>query len=247
MLETNATMKKQRSSKRRNELGIIVSMWIIVTIFFIIGILNNVGSEKNKKEETPTEDVKVEVNMGIAKAFEIYYSSKEESKTKATIEVNKIVTKKMAAPIEETSTETPTEVTTEVTTEAETEVVTEAPTESYSEDDLYWLSRVISAEVGNSTYESKAMCGQVVVNRVNSPSFKAETIEDVIFSPGQYETVSNGRIYNDPDDESIEVARKILEGTIEIEIPTDVVYQAEFRQGSGIYCQIGNEYYCFDD
>ena len=35
--------------------------------------------------------------MGIAKAFEIYYSSKEESKTKATIEVNKIVTKKMAA------------------------------------------------------------------------------------------------------------------------------------------------------
>lgn len=244
MLETNATMKKQRSSKRRNELGIIVSMWIIVTIFFIIGILNN---EKNKKEETPTEDVKVEVNMGIAKAFEIYYSSKEESKTKATIEVNKIVTKKMAAPIEETSTETPTEVTTEVTTEAETEVVTEAPTEYYSEDDLYWLSRVISAEVGNSTYESKAMCGQVVVNRVNSPSFKAETIEEVIFSPGQYETVSNGRIYNDPDDESIEVARKILEGTIEIEIPTDVVYQAEFRQGSGIYCQIGNEYYCFDD
>lgn len=242
MLETNATMKKQRSSKRRNELGIIVSMWIIVTIFFIIGILNNVGSEKNKKEETPTEDVEVEVNMGIAKAFEIYYSSKEESKTKATIEVNKIVTKKMAAPIEETSTETPTEVTTEVTTEAETEVV-----KSYSEDDLYWLSRVISAEVGNSTYESKAMCGQVVVNRVNSPSFKAETIEDVIFSPGQYETVSNGRIYNDPDDESIEVARKILEGTIEIEIPTDVVYQAEFRQGSGIYCQIGNEYYCFDD
>lgn len=248
MLETNATMKKQRSSKRRNELGIIVSMWIIVTIFFIIGILNN---EKNKKEETPTEDVKVEVNMGIAKAFEIYYSSKEESKTKATIEVNKIVTKKMAAPIEETSTETPTEVTTEVTTEAETEVVTEAPTEeakqTYSDDDLFWLSHVIAAEVGDSTYESKAMCGLVIINRVNSSSFKAETIEEVIFSPGQYETVSNGRIYNDPDDESIEVARKILEGTIEIEIPTDVVYQAEFRQGSGIYCQIGNEYYCFDD
>ena len=251
MLETNATMKKQRSSKRRNELGIIVSMWIIVTIFFIIGILNNVGSEKNKKEETPTEDIKVEVNMGIAKAFEIYYSSKEESKTKATIEVNKIVTKKMAAPIEETSTETPTEVTTEVTTEAETEVVTEAPMEeakqTYSDDDLFWLSHVIAAEVGDSTYESKAMCGLVIINRVNSSSFKAETIEDVIFSPGQYETVSNGRIYNDPDDESIEVARKILEGTIEIEIPTDVVYQAEFRQGSGIYCQIGNEYYCFDD
>lgn len=247
MLETNATMKKQRSSKRRNELGITIFMLILIMCFFIIGLLNNMGSVRNENEKEDEEDVEVEVNMGIAKAFEIYYSSKEESKTKATIEVNKIVTKKMAAPIEETSTE----VTTEVTTEAETEVVTEAPTEeakqTYSDDDLFWLSHVIAAEVGDSTYESKAMCGLVIINRVNSSSFKAETIEEVIFSPGQYETVSNGRIYNDPDDESIEVARKILEGTIEIEIPTDVVYQAEFRQGSGIYCQIGNEYFCYDD
>lgn len=237
MLKTNAKMKRQRSSKRRNELRIIVSMWIIVTIFFVIGILNNVGiEEKNKREETP-----VEVNMGIAKAFEIYYSSKEDSKSKATIEVNKIVNKKMAPSIEETSTETQTE----------TEVVTEAPTEEakqiYSDDDLFWLSHVIAAEVGDSTYESKAMCGLVVMNRVNSQSFKAETIKDVIFSPGQYETVSNERIYREPDEESIEIARKILEGTIEIEIPADVVYQAEFPQGSGIYCQIGYEYYCYND
>lgn len=131
--------------------------------------------------------------------------------------------------------------------EENTTVATEVATETESEDDLYWLSRVISAEVGNSTYESKAMCGLVVINRVNSPSFKAETIEEVVFSPGQYETVSNGKIYNEPDDESIEIAKKILAGTIEIEIPADVVYQAEFPQGSGIYCQIGNEYYCFDD
>ena len=59
MLETNATMKKQRSSKRRNELGIIVSMWIIVTIFFIIGILNNVGSEKNKKKKLQQKILKL--------------------------------------------------------------------------------------------------------------------------------------------------------------------------------------------
>ena len=143
--------------------------------------------------------------------------------------------------------ETATALVPEVTTEIVTEAPTEEPKQSYSDEELYWLSHAIAAEVGNSTYESKAMCGLVIINRVNSVSFKADTIEKVIFSPGQYETVSNGKIYNEPDEESIEIARKILEGTIEIEIPADVVYQAEFRQGSGIYCQIGNEYYCFDD
>lgn len=218
---------KDRRKKRRTDITVGLAVMVCTT-----AIGTSTIATSSVKEKTIVKNDCTSLTAGVAQYLNSSNidSIKKESSIKC-IEYQKT----MLSSFEES--------TTEVTTEAETE----EPTEYYSEDELYWLSRVISAEVGNSTYESKAMCGLVVVNRVNSPSFKAETIEEVIFSPGQYETVSNGKIYNEPDDESIEIAKKILEGTIEIEIPADVVYQAEFRQGSGIYCQIGNEYYCFDD
>ncbi len=221
---------KDRRKKRRIDITTVGLAVMVCTT----AIGTSTIATSSVKEKTIVNDDYASLTAGVAKYLNSSNidSIKKESSIKC-IEYQKT----MLSSFEESTTVA------ELTTEAETE----EPTEYYSEDDLYWLSRVISAEVGNSTYESKAMCGLVILNRLNSPSFKAETIEEVIFSPGQYETVSNGKIYNEPDDESIEVARKILEGTIEIEIPTDVVYQAEFRQGSGIYCQIGNEYYCFDD
>lgn len=222
MIKTKKQLRKERKEK-------IFTIIIFVVFAIVLAKIANINNIKK------TEKIKIEgkLTAGVASLLKdaelenVENIFQKASKAERTSEFVKLAS--------------------EITTEVETEAETEAPTEYYSEDDLYWLSHLIAAEVGNSTYESKAMCGLVVVNRVNSPSFKAETIKDVIFSPGQYETVSNGKIYDEPDNESIEIARKILAGTIEIEIPADVVYQAEFQQGSGIYCQIGNEYYCFDD
>lgn len=222
MIKTKKQLRKERKEK-------IFTIIIFVVFAIVLAKIANINNSKK------TEKIKIEgkLTAGVASLLKdaelenVENIFQKASKAERTSEFVKLAS--------------------EITTEVETEAETEAPTEYYSEDDLYWLSHLIAAEVGNSTYESKAMCGLVVINRVNSPSFKAETIEEVIFSPGQYETVSNGRIYDEPDNESIEIARKILAGTIEIEIPADVVYQAEFRQGSNIYCQIGNEYYCFDD
>lgn len=222
----------QNSKDRRKKRRIDITTVGLAVMVCTTAIGTSTIATSSVQERTIVNDDYASLTAGVAKYLNSSNidSIKKESSIKC-IEYQKT----MLSSFEES--------TTEVTTEAETE----EPTEYYSEDDLYWLSRAISAEVGNSTYESKAMCGLVIINRVNSLSFKADTIKKVIFSPGQYETVSNGKIYNEPDDESIEIAKKILEGTIEIEIPADVVYQAEFRQGSGIYCQIGNEYYCFDD
>lgn len=224
----------QNSKDRRKKRRIDITTVGLAVMVCTTAIGTSTIATSSVQERTIVNDDYASLTAGVAKYLNSSNidSIKKESSIKC-IEYQKT----MLSSFEESTTVA------ELTTEAETE----EPTEYYSEDDLYWLSRVISAEVGNSTYESKAMCGLVILNRLNSPSFKAETIEEVIFSPGQYETVSNGKIYNEPDDESIEIARKILAGTIEIEIPADVVYQAEFRQGSGIYCQIGNEYYCFDD
>ena len=43
-------------------------------------------------------------------------------------------------------------------------------------------------------------------------------------------------------DEAYDIARDLL--TNGSTIPSDIVYQAQFRQGSYVYKQIGNTYFC---
>ena len=221
----------QNSKDRRKKRRIDITTVGLAVMVCTTAIGTSTIATSSVQERTIVNDDYASLTAGVAK-YLINSSNIDSIKKESSIKCIEYQ-KTMLSSFEES--------TTEVTTEAETE----EPTEYYSEDELYWLSRVISAEVGNSTYESKAMCGLIVLNRVNSPSFKAETVEEVIFSPGQYETVSNGKIYNEPDDESIEIAKKILAGTIEIEIPADVVYQAEFPQGSGKSKEKANATPCF--
>ena len=85
---------------------------------------------------------------------------------------------------------------------------------NYSADDLYWLSRIISAESQGEPLDGKIAVGNVVLNRVASNEFP-NTIYDVIFDNrwgGQFEPVRNGTIYNDPTDESVQAAKLCLEG-----------------------------------
>ncbi|MGM9607911.1 MAG: cell wall hydrolase [Oscillospiraceae bacterium] len=86
--------------------------------------------------------------------------------------------------------------------------------ESYSDDDLYWLSRIISAESQGEPLEGKIAVGNVVLNRVASPDFP-DSIYGVIFDNrwgGQFTPVRNGTIYQDPTEESVLAARLCLEG-----------------------------------
>lgn len=62
-----------------------------------------------------------------------------------------------------------------------------------SEEDIYLLGAIIQCEAGNQTYEGKLAVGAVVCNRVRSSRFPG-TIYDVIYSPGQFTPVSNGRL-----------------------------------------------------
>lgn len=94
----------------------------------------------------------------------------------------------------------------------------EKPSEnkSYSEDDLYWLSRIISAEAEGESLDGKLAVGSVVLNRVKSPEFP-NTVYGVIFDRKngiQFTPVANGTVYGEPDHESILAARLCLEGSI---------------------------------
>ena len=84
----------------------------------------------------------------------------------------------------------------------------------YTQDDLYWLAHIISAESQGEPWEGKIAVGNVVLNRVKSPDFP-DTIYGVIFDDrwgGQFEPVRNGTVYWEPTQESIQAALACLEG-----------------------------------
>lgn len=117
----------------------------------------------------------------------------------------------------------------------------------YTDEDLYILSHIISAEAGNCSEDMMLSVGSVVLNRVQDDRFPG-TIEEVVFQQGQYSPTWNGAYYAEPTEAACEVAKTLLE-----EGPTidpSVVWQAEFPQGQGVYDTIDSPwgttmYFCY--
>lgn len=88
--------------------------------------------------------------------------------------------------------------------------------EYYNSDDLYWLSRIISAESKGEPFLGKCAVGNVVLNRVESSQFPS-MIKDVIFDTKygvQFSPISDGSIYNTPTAESVMAAKAVLDGFV---------------------------------
>lgn len=84
----------------------------------------------------------------------------------------------------------------------------------YTEDELYWMSRIISAESRGEPLLGKLAVGTVVLNRVASDEFP-NSIVDVIFDRKygvQFQPVANGTVYLEPTQESVLAAKLCLEG-----------------------------------
>ena len=87
-------------------------------------------------------------------------------------------------------------------------------TADYDEEDLYWLSRIISAESRGETLLGQLAVGSVVLNRVVSPKYP-DTVKGVVFDRKyavQFEPVSNGTIYREPVPSAVLAAKMCLEG-----------------------------------
>ena len=85
---------------------------------------------------------------------------------------------------------------------------------NYASDDVYWLSRIISAESKGEPLLGQIAVGNVVLNRVRSSSYP-NTIYGVIFDRKhgtQFSPVSFGTIYNPPAQSSVIAAKICLEG-----------------------------------
>lgn len=118
---------------------------------------------------------------------------------------------------------------------------------TYTENDLYVLSHIISAEAGNCSEDMMLSVGSVVLNRVADDRFP-DTIEEVVFQPGQYSPTWNGAYYAEPTEGAIEAAKTLLkDGT---QIDASVVWQSNFPQGQGVYDTIESPwgsvmYFCY--
>ena len=102
-----------------------------------------------------------------------------------------------------------------------------APEPSYTEEDLYYMSRIVQAEAG---YCEKAMIegvASVIANRVADERFP-DTVYGVVSQSGQYSTFYSVDSQV-PTDEVIEVCIDILENGSKF--PADVIYQANAPLG----------------
>ena len=119
---------------------------------------------------------------------------------------------------------------------------TEIETPQYTEKDLYILAHVICGEAQGYSGEEQRYVGSVVLNRVKHPKFP-DTIEDVVFQPGQYACVQDGNYYREPTEENWSNAQWLLEnGSV---LPLDVIWQSKGKQGRGVFLKTQWHSYCF--
>lgn len=84
----------------------------------------------------------------------------------------------------------------------------------YDEEDLYWMSRIISAESRGEPLLGQIAVGNVVLNRVADKQFP-NAVKEVIFDDKyaiQFEPVENGTVYDEPTDSAVLAAKISLEG-----------------------------------
>lgn len=118
-------------------------------------------------------------------------------------------------------------------------------------EELYLLSKIIYAEAGSYwlSTEWKMCVGEVVLNRVDSPEFP-DTVREVLEQPGQYYGKENPyfeRLL--PSMDCVLAAKRLLEGERVMNEPA-VVFQSNFRQGSGVFWELkdqalGSTYLCY--
>lgn len=79
----------------------------------------------------------------------------------------------------------------------------------YDAEELFWLSRIITAESGNQPMEGQIGVGIVVMNRVAS-SIYPDTVEEVLAQKNQFTTYRGGRLADRTPKESCVIAAKIV-------------------------------------
>lgn len=238
----------------KSKLGTILFM-VFISVMYVISVstFNKMESKvtvnNNNEEQTTNNSCIDKVQIGILRPIIHNYSSSILEEINTTIE-SETIEEEITEIEEETTTviETTTEKVEQETTTViiEEETTTSADKNTYTEEDFYILSHIINAEAGGCSREIQMMVGSVVLNRVKSKYYPND-IKSVVFQKGQYSPTWNGSYYKEPTALVLEVTKELLEnGSI---LPENVVFQANFKQGKGVYKQFetrwGIMYFCY--
>ena len=132
----------------------------------------------------------------------------------------------------------------------------------YSDEDIRILTTTVFHEAGHTTEQLRQYVAQVVLNRVEASRFP-DTVKGVITQPGQYSTKyatveaanaiqatdsKNGTYYYGICEDSVKAA---MMG--QVEMPSNVLYQANFSQGKGVWKSVyfnsgwyaSTSYFCY--
>jgi len=119
------------------------------------------------------------------------------------------------------------------------------------EEDIILLAKLINCEAGSNwcTNEHQQLVARVAINRSKIGKGFPSTIKGVIFQKGQYtNSINSNRWKEYPPLRCITNAKIALDG---INCPNNVVFQAEFKQGSKVYKKFLNPitkkytYFCY--
>lgn len=123
--------------------------------------------------------------------------------------------------------------------------VTETKTKAkcYTKEDVKYLAKTINAEAGDVSYRCQKLVGVVVVKRRDHKLFP-NTIKEVVHSPSQYACVSSDRFKEKPPKKIKKLAKSLLKKGGTSEFPNNLVYQANFVQGTSVYEKVDGVYFC---
>lgn len=231
---------------RKRAFTAIIALLILCTIQITCVALTFTASGTSEESSSEAKASVIEVKPATTETTE------ETKTTETPVKETPVEDETVAPETVPAKQEKPTEVekakTKDVTTEPVTTETTELSKSSYTEDDLFYLAAAVCREAGGSSEEIQLLVANVVINRVNSPLYP-DTIYGVLTQRMQYGTMwKYGISFPKWADQAVKdqcysVARRILEG--ERVCPANVVFQAEFKQGSGVYKQFDGFYFCY--
>jgi hypothetical protein len=111
------------------------------------------------------------------------------------------------------------------------------------EGELDMMAHLLCGECQTGSWEQQLAVGSVVLNRVKHKHYP-NTIEGVIFQRRQYACTWDGNYYRKPTERNWQVAEYLLKNGSQI--PPNVIFQAQFRQGHGVWKKIGTEIFCYE-
>ena len=225
-------------SRLRNTVVAIVLLFSLLVAYAIFCVTNTYGNDNVASA--------LEIDSGEAVEYiEIVVDGTEEDFVKVTeLEVTEEPTVVNEIDEVEEISETPT---------VKEAGVVQADSIDYSMDDLEALALVIYQEAGSDACsdDTRLKVGNVVLNRVNSTSFP-NTIQSVLTAKNQYGRlhytglVRPSRASKQTEAGAVQraydCAERLLSG--ERVLPDDVIWQAEFIQGTEVVCHQDGFYFC---